>query len=395
MPIQYKKIRFNKSCPDGMEHQMSDGIWMCGRIHTEETTETLQDGGLLVGPSHAEGGIPAIVGGTTPVELEGGEYIINAQTVDAVGQEFLDELNSTETSYHTGGYGAGELPPPSEFQDGGVVYQDGGEVTHRAESTGSVLPTEEEREAGIYAYGGDVSDINYSLEAPPLNEPPENKTYPTYTRSEHGGGRRGGKFQTGGMVSTNPLKQELKRMNPELMVRTEEDKENFSMDMSEHMVTTVSDFLTTMVPHHKGAIMMVKSLVDNQTEIPTEVNKLLTNIVRSQTDEITLMREWKKLQIYLKGGKFQTGGSPTSGPGSIQQSGVKQQRKTKPKPKTKAIIGAPKCPGGYMIAGRCVKDTPSPFKMFGGGGTEPSEGGNECEAGFTLAADGTCIPTTG
>ncbi len=32
--------------------------------------------------------------------LEGGEYIINAQTVDALGTPFLDELNSTQTSYH-------------------------------------------------------------------------------------------------------------------------------------------------------------------------------------------------------------------------------------------------------------------------------------------------------
>jgi hypothetical protein len=289
MPIQYKKIRFNKSCPDGMEHQMSDGIWMCGRIHKEEPVETLQDGGLLVGPSHAEGGIPAIVGGNTPIELEGGEYIINAQTVDAVGQEFLDELNSTETSYHTGGYGAGELPPPSEFKDGGAVYQDGGEVIHLGESTGSILPTEEERDAGVYAYGGDVSDINYFLEGPSLNEPPENKTYPNYTRGEIPMSKRGG----------------ITKRN------------------------------------------------------------------------------------------FQEGGTPKSGVGSIQQSGILKQRKTKPKPKSKAIIGAPKCPGGYMIAGRCVKDTPSPFKMFGGGEAESSGGGNECEAGFTLAADGTCIPTTG
>jgi hypothetical protein len=80
-------------------------------------------GGMLQGPSHEQGGIPAIVGGTTPVELEGGEYIINAQTVNAVGQEFLDELNSTQTTYHQGGYGAGELPPPSQFKSGGKVVR--------------------------------------------------------------------------------------------------------------------------------------------------------------------------------------------------------------------------------------------------------------------------------
>jgi len=81
------------------------------------------EGGMLHGPSHEEGGIPAIVGGTTPVELEGGEYIVNAQTVNAVGQPFLDKLNSTETEYHTGGYGQGQLPNPSQFDRGGRVIK--------------------------------------------------------------------------------------------------------------------------------------------------------------------------------------------------------------------------------------------------------------------------------
>ena len=90
-------------------------------------------GGILIGPSHEEGGVPAIVDGTTQVELEGGEYIINAQTVDALGQPFLDKLNSTETEYHTGGYEQGQLPSPSQFDEGGKVnkknkMQEGGVV---------------------------------------------------------------------------------------------------------------------------------------------------------------------------------------------------------------------------------------------------------------------------
>tara|TARA_Y100000034_G_C6825061_1_gene371925 strand:- start:343 stop:1071 length:729 start_codon:yes stop_codon:yes gene_type:complete len=78
-------------------------------------------GGMLHGPSHEQGGIPAIVGGSTPVELEGGEYIVNAQTVEAVGQPFLDKLNSTQTEYHTGGFEQGHLPGPSNFDRGGRV----------------------------------------------------------------------------------------------------------------------------------------------------------------------------------------------------------------------------------------------------------------------------------
>ena len=116
MPSHYE-TRENPNCPDGMEHLMPNGTWMCGETHQSD----MNAGGILEGPSHEEGGIPAIVGGTEPIELEGGEYIINAQTVDVVGQQFLDELNSTQTTYHEGGFEAGELPAPSQFARGGRI----------------------------------------------------------------------------------------------------------------------------------------------------------------------------------------------------------------------------------------------------------------------------------
>ena len=128
------------------------------------------EGGYLVGPSHEEGGIPAIVDGTDPVELEGGEYIVNAQTVNAVGQPFLDKLNSTQTEYHTGGYGQGQLPSPSQFNRGGRVnknkkLQEGGSVVSGVVYPPAVrrrLPAHHQREAphvkdcprGMYAHEG-------------------------------------------------------------------------------------------------------------------------------------------------------------------------------------------------------------------------------------------------
>jgi len=78
-------------------------------------------GGMLVGPEHEAGGISAIVDGVEPIELEGGEYIINAKTVEAVGESFLHKLNSTSTPYHTGGYDQGQLPGPSQYGGGGKV----------------------------------------------------------------------------------------------------------------------------------------------------------------------------------------------------------------------------------------------------------------------------------
>lgn len=42
-------------------------------------------GGLLVGNSHDEGGIPAVVEDTEPIEVEGGEAIINKKAVSKKG----------------------------------------------------------------------------------------------------------------------------------------------------------------------------------------------------------------------------------------------------------------------------------------------------------------------
>ena len=131
MPNHYK-TRANKKCPDGMEHQMSNGGWMCGEVHTYE-----HGGGLLEGPSHEEGGIPVIVGGTKPIELEGGEYIINAETVKSLGVEFLDKINSTSTSHWPaeGGFKEGQLPSPSGYADGGTIMNEDKKLNKRIHRT--------------------------------------------------------------------------------------------------------------------------------------------------------------------------------------------------------------------------------------------------------------------
>ena len=87
----------------------------------KKTARHYSAGGYLVGPSHEQGGIPAIVDGTEPIEVEGGEFVINKQTVNAVGEDFLHKLNSTQTSHHTGGFSEGQLPSPSQYADGGKI----------------------------------------------------------------------------------------------------------------------------------------------------------------------------------------------------------------------------------------------------------------------------------
>ena len=118
------QIRQNPQCCDNWEHMMSNGQWMCGKTHgacSHNGSNYGRKGGKLIGPSHERGGIPAIVGGQEAIELEGGEYIMNAQTTKALGVEFLDKLNSTATTYHQGGFQRGQLPGPSMYRDGGKV----------------------------------------------------------------------------------------------------------------------------------------------------------------------------------------------------------------------------------------------------------------------------------
>jgi len=122
-----------------VKHKMIDGTIMDGPIHgpgqscvewkdtmkrggrTRPRPRKKSAGGMLIGPTHEQGGIPAIVDGIEPIELEGGEFVINAQTTAALGEDFLHKLNSTETTHHQGGFNSGDLPTPSQYQLGGRV----------------------------------------------------------------------------------------------------------------------------------------------------------------------------------------------------------------------------------------------------------------------------------
>ena len=52
----------------------------------------MQDGGVLKGPSHEQGGIPVKVAGVNAAEMEGGEYVIPKHIVKAKGTEFFDKM---------------------------------------------------------------------------------------------------------------------------------------------------------------------------------------------------------------------------------------------------------------------------------------------------------------
>ena len=53
-------------------------------------------GGMLKGPSHKKGGIPAVVKGSgQPIEMEGGEYVIKKDAAKKLGPDILNYINKT------------------------------------------------------------------------------------------------------------------------------------------------------------------------------------------------------------------------------------------------------------------------------------------------------------
>lgn len=78
-------------------------------------------GGIIVGKSHAEGGIPAIVGGSTPIELEGGEAIITKNAVaDPRKRAILSAINSSSGGVSFAQGGIPIYNRTSTFEQGGV-----------------------------------------------------------------------------------------------------------------------------------------------------------------------------------------------------------------------------------------------------------------------------------
>ena len=57
-----------------------------------QPTQMMNQGGILKGPSHEQGGMPMKVAGINNAEVEGGEYIIPKNVVAAKGTEFFDRM---------------------------------------------------------------------------------------------------------------------------------------------------------------------------------------------------------------------------------------------------------------------------------------------------------------
>jgi rubrerythrin len=79
-------------------------------------------GGLFVGKSHAKGGIPAIVVDTgQPIEVEGGEAIINKEATKKYWKE-LSEINQSAGN-------GNPIPPPNDFSSDVESFNKGGKIS--------------------------------------------------------------------------------------------------------------------------------------------------------------------------------------------------------------------------------------------------------------------------
>jgi hypothetical protein len=73
-------------------------------------SQKFQDGGMIHGPSHAQGGVPFSVGGQLGFEAEGGEFIVNKDAT-AKNLPILTMINNHE--FAEGGFIGGVSPTPS------------------------------------------------------------------------------------------------------------------------------------------------------------------------------------------------------------------------------------------------------------------------------------------
>jgi ribosomal protein L37AE/L43A len=100
-------------------------------------------GGLFVGKSHDDGGIPAVVVDTgQPIEVEGGEVIINKEA----SKKYWKELSKINQSAGNGV----AIPPPMEFSKDVSTYKGGGKISISAIRQGSEMEMEHAKTIQAY-----------------------------------------------------------------------------------------------------------------------------------------------------------------------------------------------------------------------------------------------------
>lgn len=58
----------------------------------------------------------------------------------------------------------------------------------------------------------------------------------------------------------------------------------------EQTFVTEKQFIRGMIPHHSMAILMSKKLLENRRQISPELRQLALNIIKTQSDEIAILK---------------------------------------------------------------------------------------------------------
>lgn len=129
-------------------------------------TDDAKKGGLLVGKSHADGGMPAIVVDTgQPIEVEGGEVIINKEA----SKKYWKELSKINQSAGNGV----PIPPPADFSGDVSQYNRGGKISLSDLKIGTKMELEHSDTIRKYMKNGlTVEQVARSIAKDHLNENP-------------------------------------------------------------------------------------------------------------------------------------------------------------------------------------------------------------------------------
>ena len=131
-----------------------------------QKTFNAKKGGLFVGKSHAKGGIPAIVVDTgQPIEVEGGEVIINKEA----SKKYWKELSKINQSAGNGV----AIPPPFEFSKEVSAFKKGGQITISALKKGAEMEMEHSDTIKSFVKDGiTVKDVARKIAKDHLTENP-------------------------------------------------------------------------------------------------------------------------------------------------------------------------------------------------------------------------------
>lgn len=131
-----------------------------------QKTGDAKKGGLLVGDSHADGGMPAIVVDTgQPIEVEGGEVIINKEA----SKKYWKELSKINQSAGNGV----PIPPPADFSGDVSQYDRGGKISLSDLKVGTQMELEHSDTIKKYMKSGmTVEQVARSIAKDHLNENP-------------------------------------------------------------------------------------------------------------------------------------------------------------------------------------------------------------------------------